>query len=247
NYRQQNYAADLASTENTELFDRVSSFKHILSTNLPPSDVEKVELQSLCCNAESELVKMKSSYPTPGPDILASIEALEKLVMECKGAISTLRHVPSEILLVIFCFTLPDLPDGCALRSFSLGKMRIGNVKESLEKFIADVPSLFRLELRECRVEWSPLAKIMTPKDALPNIQHLVFFFGQQNSPQKLDPGVLDLLELLARPQDGLSSLVSIGLFNAMTSAEDENRISLLKKFGIEVSLAKKSLKLENF
>ncbi|KAF8065370.1 hypothetical protein FPV67DRAFT_181594 [Lyophyllum atratum] len=90
----------------------VSSLRHILLSNTPPSDPELLALQRLLHDVKVKLagvVKEDGQHLHDGT--YNSQISLENLAVACKSALSPLRRIPSEILSLIFYYTICDPPD----------------------------------------------------------------------------------------------------------------------------------------
>ncbi|KAG5636645.1 hypothetical protein H0H81_007302 [Sphagnurus paluster] len=143
---------------------------------------------------------------------------------------------------------------GCVLLSLSVTELSLEHAAvESLGNFVASIPSLLRLELHRCEVNWDMLTDVIAPENApcrLPGVRHVVFTLREypEEPPYDSMPSlaikelpelpycVPYLLESLAGlPRDGAPSLVSAGLFNAKICAEDEWRISRLVQHGVKI------------
>ncbi|KAG5634748.1 hypothetical protein H0H81_000908 [Sphagnurus paluster] len=183
------------------------------------------------------------------PSETTRLPSLKALRVNCEKSLEWLEAPGLELIEVpksrslrspTNLYTLSSLVrrSGCALRSLSLSEADVGGDAESLEELIAAIPSLLRLELEECDVEWGVLSEVVAPQGSrrrLPNIQDVVFVFGENDLPGRLEAATLDLLESLVTSREGFSSLRSASLLNVVISPEEQGRISRLEDAGLRV------------
>ncbi|GLB34486.1 hypothetical protein LshimejAT787_0200510 [Lyophyllum shimeji] len=121
----------------------------------------------------------------------------------------------------------------CALRSLCLHVIRLA--EEDLHALLQSCPTLLRLQLSYCRIDWQALARRLAvhAPSLVPNLQHIALTHHEFRT----NGDIINVLEsrVLADHRAGVTCLRSAYLFFTQFSVEDETRLSALQDLGLQV------------
>jgi len=91
----------------------MSTASHLTWTNNPPSDIERTEIQLAISRAEKKKADLKASLTqnssSEGVRVQKSVNKLDDFINARKPILSTLRHLPHEMLSYIFTLCLDPI------------------------------------------------------------------------------------------------------------------------------------------
>jgi hypothetical protein len=90
-----------------------ASHSHLIWSNNPPSDIERTEIQLAISHAEKKKADLKASLTqnssSEGARVQKSVNKLDDFINARKPILSTLRHLPHEVLSYIFTLCLDPI------------------------------------------------------------------------------------------------------------------------------------------
>ncbi|KAF8801684.1 hypothetical protein BYT27DRAFT_7067926, partial [Phlegmacium glaucopus] len=123
-----------------------SPLRHLLKSNVAPSDFEIITIRALITDAEIRLEELHHQCPTSDRTFQATKSRLLEFIEAHKALLSPVRYLPTEILHEIFLQVRYADHDSCthpSLTSTIVIPWRLGHISHRWREVALSIPSLW--------------------------------------------------------------------------------------------------------